>query len=90
MLTLTEAAGAFLAQKVDEAKAAGAPEGVAARIVVEGPGRTLRFDHARPGDATFAHEGRTVLLLDQEASQSLAGRTLDVEDTDEGPRLRML
>ncbi len=86
MFTLTEAAGAFLAQKLDQSEA---PEGVAARIVIEGSGRVLKFDYVRPGDATFAHEGRTVLLLDQKASQSLADKTLDVEETEEGRKLRM-
>ncbi|MFQ5895681.1 MAG: hypothetical protein ACE5JJ_07690 [Nitrospinota bacterium] len=87
MLTLTEAAGARLAYLLDEAEA---PEDVAVRIVLEGRNLALKLDGARPDDATFAHEGRTVLLLDQKVSQLLADDTLDVEDTDDGPKLALL
>jgi hypothetical protein len=50
----------------------------------------MQMDNERPGDETFAHEGRTVLLLDSEVSDALAERTLDVEDAAEGPRLALM
>jgi hypothetical protein len=46
-------------------------------------------DQARPGDVTFAHDGRNVLLLDDAVSQGMTDLTLDVRDTDAGPRLRL-
>lgn len=51
--------------------------------------RAFRLGQAHPGDGTFAHEGKTVLVLSDELCQQLADGTIDVEDTDEGPRLRL-
>jgi hypothetical protein len=48
------------------------------------------LDNARPGDETFDYEGRTVLMLDAQVSQVLDDSTLDVEATDEGPKLILL
>ncbi len=79
MLTLTEAAGARLAQILDEERL---PVEVAFRFVKEEDGIAMRPDTARPGDATFEHEGRTVLLLDEQVSGLLAAETLVVNDCD--------
>jgi len=49
----------------------------------------LGQDQERPGDVKFAHEGRNVLLLDESAAKSMTNMTLDVRDTDAGPRLRL-
>lgn len=49
----------------------------------------LRWSLVRPGDQTFAHEGRVVLALDERMRRSLSKRQLDVKQTDAGPRLRM-
>ncbi len=84
MLTLTEAAGGYLNKVLEEAKV---PADTAVRLVVESDGLTSALDTPRPGDTAFDHEGRKVLLLDERASQLLAERTLDVQPTDEGPRL---
>jgi len=88
MFTLTAAAGARLAQKLAK-KSAG--DDVALRFTRRGKPRgwTLRLDKPFPSDATFTHEGRIVLVLDERASQMLRNRMLDVRDTDEGPRLRL-
>ncbi len=82
MLTLTEAAGARLAQILDEERL---PVEVVFRFVdfvKEEDGIAMRRDTARPGDATFEHEGRAVLLLDEQVSGLLAAETLVVNDSD--------
>jgi len=84
MLTITEAAGGYLSKVLDDANAA--PD-TAVRLVVESNGLTAALDSERPGDASIDHDGRKVLLLDSQASQVLSERTLDVQATDDGPRL---
>lgn len=76
MLTVAEAAGARLAQMLDDK---GLPEDVAVRLVCEGQDIALRQDSERPGDTAFQHEGRTVLLLDGQVSELLTNDKLDVE-----------
>ena len=80
MLTLTKAAGARLTRILDEERLA---VEVAVRFVKEKDGFTMGPDTARQGDVTFEHEGRTVLLLDEQISGLLAAQTLDVNDSDE-------
>ncbi len=41
-------------------------------------------DTEKDGDQVIDHEGQTVLLIGREVSEALAGRTIDVEETDEG------
>lgn len=77
MLTVTDAAGAQLAQMLAEH---GLPEHVAVRFVHEGQGIALQQDEERPGDTTFQYAGRKVLLLNSQVSELLADNTLDVED----------
>ena len=86
MFGMAEAAGAHLAGLLERDEA---QQGVFARLEQEEGGLALRLGHAHRGDRTFAHEGETVLVLDKELRQELADSTLDVEDTDEGPRLRL-
>lgn len=86
MLTLTDAAAVHLTELLTTAEA---PEDVAVRFVRNEKGLAMQMDNERPGDDTFAHEGRTVLLLDSEVSEALTGRILDVEDSVEGPRLAL-
>ena len=59
------------------------------RIVREKQRLRLRLGIVRPGDQTFAHDGRVVLALDQTVGTSLSLRQLDLRQTDEGPRLRL-
>ena len=39
----------------------------------------MDLDTERPGDAVFKHDERTVLLLDEQASESLGAQTLSVD-----------
>ncbi len=84
MFIVTEAAGGYLTAALDNANAA---EETAIRLVLEGNTLTPQLDNARPGDETFDYAGRTVLMLDAQVSQVLDDSTLDVEATDEGPKL---
>jgi hypothetical protein len=43
----------------------------------------------RPGDETFAHEGRVVLAIDRRIARSLSLRQLEIRQTPTGPRLRL-
>jgi hypothetical protein len=83
---MTEAAGAHLIDLLGEADV---PEDVAIRFVVESEELTLRLDKERPGDESLTHEGKTVLLLDEQMSPMLSEKTLDIEPSDEGPKLTL-
>jgi hypothetical protein len=61
MLTLTDAAGTHLAEILDKRDCA---DNVAVRIVCRDSRLCLSLDSRKAGDATFEHEGRTVLLAD--------------------------
>ncbi len=103
MFALSEAAAAFLSEELAEAEA---PDDAVVRLLIEEKpvdGRkqpspvegeeqrlTLQVDKVRPGDATFDHGGRTVLVVNEQISELLADKTLDVKDTDEGPKLALL
>jgi Fe-S cluster assembly iron-binding protein IscA len=87
MFTMTEAAGEYLTTLLDNANA---EEEAAIRFVLEGSTLTPTLDHAHPGDATFDHEGRMVLMLDAQVSQILTDSTLDVQATEEGSKLVLL
>ncbi|HEY7496172.1 MAG TPA: hypothetical protein VIH59_34340 [Candidatus Tectomicrobia bacterium] len=84
MFMMTETAGEYLIAVLDDANAS---EETAIRFVLEGNTLMPKLDNARPGDATFDHEGRPVLVLDEQVSQILAESTLDVQATEEGPKL---
>jgi Fe-S cluster assembly iron-binding protein IscA len=84
MLTLTQAAGAHLADILAERDCA---DDIAVRLVCAESRRSLALDGKKTGDATFEHKGRTVLLIDEKAGQLLDGRTVDVKKTDTGEQL---
>ena len=86
MLTMTIDAGEHLKSLLEQAEA---PENAAARFVASDDGLSLHVDEPRPGDETIEHEGRTVLLLDAQIAELLADRTLDIEQTEEGPALTL-
>jgi Fe-S cluster assembly iron-binding protein IscA len=86
MITITDAAGTYLNGLLGEVSA---PDEIAIRVVMEEQGLALRLDGVRPGDESFTHNGRTILLLDAAVSSALEGRTLDVEDAADGPQLKL-
>lgn len=77
MLTVTKAAGGYLSAALDKANA---PAESAVRILVKPEGLRTAIDQERDGDQSFEHDGRKVLLLDEQAANELSERTLDVED----------
>ncbi len=88
MFTVTEAAGAHLAEMLAESETP-ENENVAIRISKGKDGLGLTLGQAGPADTTFAHEGVTVLAIDEEVSQALANKTLDVETTEKGTALQL-
>jgi len=86
MLTITEAAGSHLADMLTEAEA---PDDVAVRFIIQGRGLAMELDNASPDDSTFNHEGRTILVLDEQLSDLLSDKTLDIKDSEEGPHLTL-
>ena len=84
MLTVSYTAGEHLDLMLAEADV---PDDAAFRVAVEGRGFDLGIDIVRPGDTTFNHGGKVVLALDEQASELLADRKLDVEVTGEEPEL---
>jgi hypothetical protein len=87
MFTMTETAGEYLTTVLDDANAT---EETAIRLVLDGNTLTPQLDNARPGDATFDHEGRMVLVLDAQVTHILDESMLDVKATEEGPQLVLL
>ena len=86
MLTVTVVARDRLASKLARRKAT---EDVAMRFTRRAGGWRLRLGRAGPADTAFIHEGRTVLLLDSVVSQAMTNMTLDVRNTEAGPRLTL-
>jgi len=88
MFTLTEAAGARLAEKLTEKNAGG---NVSLRFArqTEPRGWKLRLDKPSPADTALSHDGRVVLVFDEQSSHLLRNKVLDTRETDEGPRLQL-
>ena len=86
MLNVTDPAAEHLAKLLQEADA---PEGAAARFVAGQEGLSLHLDNAKPGDDTIEHHGRTVLLLDEQISELLNDKILDLQETESGPALTL-
>ena len=84
MLTVSYTASEYMDLMLAEADV---PDDAVVRVVVEGRGVDLGIDIVRPGDTTFDHGGKVVLAIDQQASELLADRKLDVKVTGEEPEL---
>jgi Fe-S cluster assembly iron-binding protein IscA len=84
MFTVTDAACGHLAGLLYSANA---PDEAVIRFVLEGHAITPTLDQERPDDTTYEYAGSTVLVLDEHTEALLENRTLDVQDTDDGPRL---
>ena len=84
MLNASDAACAFISELLTSSEAS---DESAVRIAIEENQLSMKLDEEKPGDETFLHEGKTILLVDAEISQVLDGKTLEFEDTEEGPKL---
>jgi hypothetical protein len=84
MLTVTETAAARLQQLLRCSN-----DGAVVRIIRRERRLKLRKSRLREGDTQFSHGGQVVLVLGERASLALASRTLDVRQTESGPRLSL-
>ena len=82
---LISASSEYLVHMLDED-----PAGETVRFVFGLRGLEPQPSVVLPGDTTFEHEGRLVVVLDKTMCQMLEDKTLDVEDTKDGPILRLL
>jgi Fe-S cluster assembly iron-binding protein IscA len=61
------------------------------RLVDRGEGKIgLGIDIEQPTDQTVEFKGSKVLMVEQSLADNLTGVTLDVEETEEGPKLVLL
>lgn len=86
MMSITDQALELLADVVERAPRS---DTVALRLVPEKEGWAMKLDEPRPGDETFEHRDRTVLILDGGVAERLQDSTLDVDDFPEGRRLAL-
>ncbi len=87
MLNVTADAAELLSQRIAASEAS---ENRAIRLILHDSGFSLEVDTVRPDDATFSHEGSVVLVIDKQTCESLAANTLDVTDTDDEPKLKLV
>jgi len=59
------------------------------RLVPGQQGLGLTPDAPKPGDATFDHDGKTVLTMERGLADQLDGRTLDVERSEGQVHLKL-
>jgi hypothetical protein len=57
------------------------------RVTSTDAGLELTIGTVQPGDETFAHAERTVLVIDAQTSERLANKKLNVEIIDDEPEL---
>ena len=84
MLTVTYCAAEHLAYTLSEHQV---PDEVVLRIEFTKGGVEMQPDKIRPGDETFDHNGKVVLVLDQQTSQLLGNKTIDLTADDDGSHL---
>lgn len=85
MLTVTEKAAEELKSTLDAVE----PEdGQILRLIYDqSSGFGLTLDEEQEGDQIVESAGKKVLLIGSDLADAVDGATIDVRDTDEGPRL---
>ena len=87
MVEVTERAREELKKALD-AQSAGPASGL--RLALIGPGEFgLGIDKEQPGDQVVQHEGANVLLVEGALAEQLEGASIDIQESEEGPRLVM-
>ncbi len=81
MVTLTYTAAEQMAYELSEKQVS---DDIVLRINVTKSGVEIKQDQIRPGDETFDHNGRVVLVLDQPTSQLLGNKTINLTADDDG------
>ena len=74
MFTVSHAASELLAQMLSNDESS---DDAVFRLVVKNDEIGLEIDTVQPGDSTFTHDERIVLVIDEEVSESVADITLD-------------
>ena len=82
MVTITYTAAEHIAYMLSEQQVDAVLRIMVARGDVE-----MEPDQIRPGDETFDHNGKVVLVLDQQTSQLLGNKTIDLTADDDGSHL---
>ncbi len=81
MVTVTYTAAEHMAYTLSELHVR---DDVVLRIKLGKGGGGIQPDKIRPGDETFDHNGKVVLVLDQQNSQMLGNKTIDLMTDDDG------
>ena len=84
MVTVTYSAAEHMAYTLSEHEVR---DEVVLRIKFTKGGVEMQPDKIRPGDETFDHNGKVVLVLDQQTSQLLGNKTIDLMTDDDGSHL---
>jgi Fe-S cluster assembly iron-binding protein IscA len=84
MVTLTYTAGEHMAYMLSEHQN---HDDVVVRNKLTKGDVEMQPDKIRPGDEAFDHNGRVVLVLDQQISQLLGNKTIDLMTDDDGSHL---
>lgn len=84
MLNVTDEAKVFLKGLIDQNNV---PEDATIRLTASPQGLGLAPDTPNEGDATFEHEGRTVLAVAEPIATQLDGKSISVNQTAQGPAL---
>ncbi len=84
MVTVTYGAAEHLAYTLSEHEVR---DEVVLRIKVTKGGVEIQSDQIRPGDETVDHNGKVVLVLDQQTSLLLGNKTIDLMTDDDGSHL---
>ncbi len=82
MVTLTYTAGEHMAYMLSEQQV-----DAVLRIMVTRGDVEMQPDQIRPDDETFDHDGKVVLVLDQQTAQLLGNKTIDLTADDDGSHL---
>ncbi len=84
MVTVTYTAAEHIAYTLSDHQVG---DDVVLRIKMGEGGVGIRQDKIRPGDETIDHNGKVVLVLDQQTSQFLGDKTIDLKTDDDGSHL---
>ena len=87
MVTVTYTAAEHVAYTLSEQQV---HDDVVLRIKVTKGGVEMQPDKIRPGDETFDHNGKVVLVLDQQTSQLVGNKTIDLMTDDDGSQLILI
>jgi hypothetical protein len=84
MVTVTDAAGAHMAQLLSQVET---QKDVVIRLVLDERDIVPTMDHPRAGDTAFSYKGKRVLVLDAFVVQAMADHTLDVQEAEDGCKI---